>query len=258
MVGSNLESAGPVDDGDDYDEDIPKTEEELREDASEAALYLVGLFEKYLPIVGALSSGEYRKLLDGIDLVPSPFEPVEAGGMCRACQNLNLRRESFQVGSSRFVSFAMGDLSPDSEYSDKELEKKVPYNLTTGDVYYYKLGDLVDIAKWPKCSICRLITDCFQRLLAEELSSYSYRSELDEWFYGGVVWLGLLYDPVGDHQKNGYFKRQDDNLSILESMEPSDRMRLILTILPRDKKPENTDFSVTYTFFTHRDLCGYR
>lgn len=162
-----------MDDGDDYGEDIPKTEEELRmyhmsharghfilerienmlacraycyfifharkrikysrmaflhrrcgeilelEDASEADLYLVGLFEKYLPIVGALSSGEYGKLLDGIDLVPSPFEPVEARGMYRACRNLNLRRESFQAGSSRFVSSAIGDLSPDGEYSDE-------------------------------------------------------------------------------------------------------------------------------------------
>ncbi|PMD45943.1 HET-domain-containing protein [Hyaloscypha variabilis F] len=221
------------------------------EDVSEADLYLVGLFEKYLPIVGALSSGEYRKLLDGIELVPSPFEPVGAGGMCRSCRNLNLRRESFQVGSSRFLSSAMGDLSPDGEYSDEELEKKVPYNPTAGAVSHHKLGDLVDIAKRSKCSICRLVTDCFQRLSAEELSSCGYGSALDEWFYSGVVWLSHLHDPIGDHQKYSHFRRQDGNPSLLESMEPSDRTRLILTILPQDKKPENTDLeSNVYSLHT--------
>lgn len=212
------------------------------QDASEADLYLVELFETYLPVAGVLSSDEYHKLLGGIDLVPSPFEPVGAEGMCRACRNLNLRREIFQVGGSRFVSSMMGDLSPDGEYSDEELEKKVPYNPTAGVVKHHRLGELVDIGKRSDCSICRLVTDCFQRLSVEDLSSYGYESNLDHWFYDGVVWLSLLHDPGGDHPTSSYSRRQDNSPNLLEPTQPSGRTRMILTIHPRDEEPENTRF----------------
>lgn len=214
------------------------------EEASESDLKLVELFEKYLPVAGVPSSDEYRKLLDGIDLVPTPFDPVGAEGMCRACRNLNLRKETFQTGSSRFVSSMMGDLTPDGEYPDEELEKKVPHNPSAGVVKHYKLGDLVDIAKTPECSFCRLIADCFLRLSAEELSSYGYENRLDRWCFDGVVWLSLLHDPEGDHLIRSYARHQEatEDLNLLESMHPTGKTRIILTLLPQDTEPEDQKF----------------
>ncbi len=64
------------------------------------------MYEKYLPVVGALSSEEYLMLLDGLDVKLSPSNPSDSlvGEVCRACRNLNLRKETFQTQDSRFVS----------------------------------------------------------------------------------------------------------------------------------------------------------
>jgi hypothetical protein len=140
-------------------------------------------------------------LLDGVDLVPSPFDLFKGEGLCRACRNLNLRRYTFQVGGLRSVSSITGDLNPGIEYSDEELEK-LSYNTAGDSTRHHKLGDVQDIAKRSECSFCRLVIDCFLRLSPEEITSCGFKSSSDKWCFDGIVWLSLLCEPIGDHPAN--------------------------------------------------------
>lgn len=229
--------------------------------AKESDLKLIDLFAKYFSVVGALSSDENRKLLDGIDLVPSPFDSFEGEGMCRACRNLNLRRDSFQMGSPRSVSSITGDLSPDTEYSDDELEKKLPYSPASDATRHQKQGDVQDIAKRSECSFCRLIADCFLRLSQEEITSSGFESSSDEWCFDGVVWLSLLREPVGDHPTNERSKNRDgteteERLNSLAAPTPTGRTRIILSIFPQDKEPKNSEFRPPFEFL-HTEILPF-
>jgi hypothetical protein len=220
---------------------------------TESDLMLIELFAKYYLVAGALSLDESRKLLDGIDLVPSPFDPFEGEGLCRACRNLNLRRDTFRVGRSRSVSSIMGDLSPDIKYLDEELERKLLYNTASDATRHYKLGDVQSITKRSECSFCRLIADCFLRLSPEEITSYGFESSDDEWCFDGVVWLSLLCELVGDRPTNKLSENRDgteteDSLNLLGALTPIGRTRIILSILSQDKDPKDSKFQPLFDF----------
>lgn len=221
--------------------------------ATESDPKLMELFDKYFLVAGALSSDENRKLSEGVDLVPSPFDPFEGEGLCRGCRNLNLRRDTFRVGSSN-ISSIMGHLSPDIEYSDEELEKKLPYNTSSNATRHYKLGDVQDIAKRSECSFCRLVADCFLRLSPEEITACGFEvGDIHGWCFDGNVWLSLLCDPVGDRPENELSHNRDetqteDSLNPPGALTPTGRTRIILSILPQDNEPTNSKFRPPFDF----------
>lgn len=102
------------------------------------------------------------------------------------------------------------NLTPDGEYSDEELEKKVPHDPVCHIDRRHKLGSIKDLAQRPECSLCRLAADCFLRPSTDDLIASGYEFALDDWCFDGVVWLSLLYDPVEDHPTHRYPQRQFD------------------------------------------------
>jgi len=220
-------------------------------------LKVLELYEKYLPVAGDLSSQEYLNLVDGLDVELSSSNPSDslAGEVCRACRNLNLRRETFQTQDSRFVSSIFSDLTPDGEYSDQELEKKIPHDPTCLTAKHHKLGSIKDLAKRPECSLCRLAADCFLRLSKDELMASGYEFALDDWCFNGVVWLSLLYDPVGDYPTRRYPQGQsdpEDRSNLLKSTKLTGRTRIILSIHPEGK--EWKDFGEPPFDFLHTEI----
>jgi hypothetical protein len=227
-------------------------------DPPESDLKLVSLFEKYIPISGYLSSDEYTKLINGIEPVPIPFEPLEGNKICRQCRNLNLRKETFQNGSSRFVSSIMGDLSAEGDYLDKELEKTVEYSATRSDVKHQNLGGLEDIANRPECSFCRLITDCFMRLSKKEFTDHEVEAVITELHYDGIVWLSVVPDPAGDHPDRSFRgkSRSKNQLENADTPASTGRTRIVLSILPEGEVPEDSSFQPPF-YFLNAEIFPY-
>jgi hypothetical protein len=228
-------------------------------DRPDSDLELVYLFEKYIPISGTLTSDEYSKLLDGIEPVSIPFDPVGGDKVCRACRNMNLRKETFQDGIYRYVTSIMGDISVDGEYSDAELERKVDHHEARHDVQHHKLGSLKDIATRPECSLCRLVVESFLRLSKEDITNSGY-----DWFiplsgFDGVGWLSIVPDPVGDHWKNLSSRDDDGNDVPLDPLGPpvtSGRVRVILSILAEDEEPDTSFFQPPFQIL-HSEILPF-
>jgi hypothetical protein len=214
-------------------------------DAPEPDLENLFLFEKYIPISGALTSDEYVKLLEGSEPVPIPFVPLRSDGMCLSCRNLDSRSTSHQNDSSILLTSIMGGLSIDEEHPDDKLVNSLGLGTTIHAVKHHKLGSLTRIATRSECSFCRLVIDCFMRLSEKEISDYGFQKSISDFRFDGVIWFSVVPDPVGDHLKELSARDHHDprlQLDKPDSPVPSGRTRMILSLLPEGEEPMDVDF----------------